>query len=345
MRVGICGYPGAGKTVVFEALASETWSQRGVTYGRILVPDERVDRLAEIFSPKKRVYAEIVFVDVGGEPGRYNAGAFPAEVVQGMRNVDVLAHVVRGFDNPMLGKEVDLDRDARLFADEIVLLDQLVLEKRLERFRKEARKDAATEITARCLAHLEAGEPLRRLDLDEAQWRTLREVQLLSAKPLITLYNLSEERFSDPAHEPHRRIREEEPRSLSMGLSGALEAEIAALDRAEQAEFLEGLGIGEPARDQFIRNAYRLLDLISFLTVGPDECRAWTIRRGTPARRAAGKVHSDIERGFIRAEVYRLADLEELGSEAALKAAGRMRLEGKQYVVQDGDVMNYRFAI
>ncbi len=345
MQVGICGYPGSGKSTVFSALAGNTWSERGVTYGRIAVPDRRVDRLAEIFEPKKRVYAEITFVDVGGKPGRVDSGAFPPETVQAMRNADVLAHVVRGFDNLMLGKASDPDRDESLFSDEIMLLDLMLLEGRRDRFRKENRKGLDADITLRCIEQLESGEPLRALEIGEEGWATLKDVQLLSSKPLITLYNLSENGYADPECARYREFREKGKSSLTMAICGVIEAEIATLPVEEQGEFLDGLGLGEPARNSFIQTAYRLLDLISFLTAGPDECRAWPIRRGTIARKAAGKVHSDIERGFIRAEIYQLEDLEELGTEAALRSAGKMRLEGKGYVMGDGDVVNYRFNV
>ncbi|PID37923.1 MAG: redox-regulated ATPase YchF [Proteobacteria bacterium] len=345
MRVGICGYPGSGKSTVFAALAPGASAERaGVAIGNIKVPDARVDALAKVFSPKKKVYAEITFVDVGGG-GRADTGAFPPEVVQQMRNVDVLAHVVRGFENPMLAKPSNVARDRELFDDEINLLDLQIIERRGERWKKENKKGAEVDVNQRCQAHLEDGKPLRSLALSEDDLATLGGIQLLSLKPLITLYNLSEDGWADPTTEDLRETRELGDNELSMALCGSIEAEIATMADEDQGEFLEGLGLGEPARNVFIRTAYRLLDSISFLTAGPDECRAWPIRRGTIARKAAGKVHSDIERGFIRAEVYQLDDLLEYGSEAALKSAGKMRLEGKEYVVQDGDVVNYRFNV
>lgn len=344
MQVGICGYPGSGKSTVFAALAGNTWTERGVTFGRIQVPDDRVDRLTEIFSPKKTVYAEITFMDVGGG-GRIDTSAFTAEVVQNMRNADVLVHVVRGFDNPMLGKATDMGRDESLFADELVLLDLDVIERRLARFRKESRKGPEVTATERCLAHLEEAMPLRELDLSEAELESIGDVQLLSLRPLITLYNLSESAWEDPEHADRRETRERGSAELSMAMCGSIEAEIASLDPEDQAEFLEGMGLGEPARNTFIRSAYRLLDLVSFLTSGEDECRAWPIRRGISARKAAGKVHSDIERGFIRAEVHRLDELDQYGSEAALKSAGKLRVEGKNYIVQDGDIVHFRFNV
>ena len=343
MRVGICGYPGSGKTTVFTALAGSTWSERGVTYGKTQVPDPRVDRLAEIFDPKKKVYAEIVFMDAGG--GRQDTGAFPPDVVQNMRNADVLVHVVRAFDNPIIGTDPDPSRDESLFLEELCLIDLTVLERRQQRFKKEGKKGKEVDVTNAAVDHLENGEPLRTADLGEGGLDTLRDVQLLSLKPIITLYNMGEGEWEDPANATLRETRESGTDALSMAICGEIEAEIASLEPEDQQEFLDGLGLGEPARNEFIRTAYRLLDLISFLTAGPDECRAWPVRRGSSAPRAAGKVHSDIERGFIRAEVYLLADLEELGTEAAIKAKGRLRVEGKTYIVQDGDVVNFRFNV
>ncbi|MCC6555867.1 MAG: redox-regulated ATPase YchF [Polyangiaceae bacterium] len=343
MRVGICGYPGSGKTTVFAALAPGGRSDREVSFGNVKVPDERVDFLASVFKPKKTTYAEITFVDVGGA-GRAG-GAFPPEVLQAMRNADLLVHVVRGFENPSLSTPPDPARDERMFSDELILLDLGMLEKRAERFKKEAKKGPEVDANRRCLEHLEKGEPLRTLDLTEEERRALGPgVQLLSATPLITLYNLSEQAWSDPASAKLRETRITET-GASLAICGSIEAEIAAMEPAEQREFLEGLGLGEPARNVFIRSAYRLLDLISFLTAGPDECRAWPIRRGTIARKAAGKVHSDIERGFIRAEIYRVDDLRAVGTEAALKAQGKLRVEGKDYVMADGDVVNFRFNV
>ncbi len=346
MHVGICGYPGSGKTTVFSALAPGANTGKGVTYGNIKVPDGRVDALAEIFSPKKSVYAECTFLDVGGTGGaRPGSGAFPADTIQHMRNADVLVHVVRAFDNPMLLEGPDLDRDIGRFDDELLLTDLTVLEKRHERFRKSNDKTIDAQVTAKCVAHLEEGEALRTLALTEEEQATLTGIQLLSQKPLIVLANLGEEEWEDTANAPWRALRDEGTNRLAMGLCGQMESEIATMDDEDQGDFLEALGISEPARNAFIQAAYRLLDLISFLTAGPDECRAWPVRRGSSARKAAGKVHSDIERGFIRAEIYRLDELQEFGSEAELKKQGKLRVEGKDYVMVDGDVVNYRFNV
>ncbi|RME26344.1 MAG: redox-regulated ATPase YchF, partial [Deltaproteobacteria bacterium] len=295
--------------------------------------------LAEIFSPKKKTWAEVTFMDVGGQGGRVG-GAFPPEVVQAMRNADVLVHVVRAFQSPFHSDPPDPERDMAAFGDELVLLDLAILEKRAERFRKENRKDSAAAVNERCVAHLEEGRPLRTLGLDEEERKTLQGIQLLSLTPLLTVFNIGEDDWEGSPLRAHAEAHADE-----YALCGELEAEIARMEPEDQVEMLEGLGLGEPASHEFIRTAYAALDLISFLTAGEDECRAWPIRKGTVARKAAGTIHSDIERGFIRAEVYRWEDLVELGSEAALKAAGKLRLEGKDYVVQDGDVMHFRFNV
>ncbi len=346
MRVGIVGSPGCGKSTLFRALAPGAPASRGgVTFGNIKVPDDRVDTLAEIFSPKKKTYAEVTFLDVS-EMGSAPKGAFSPAVVQEMRNADALVHVVRVFDNPMLGEPIDPAAEVQAFDDELLLLDMGVLERAVARMRKENRKGLDLEVRERCLAHLEGGAPLRSLDLSADERASLSDVQLLSMRPLVRVYNLSEATWEDPAHADLKRFVGPEDATVSLGLCGAIEAEIAELDDpADQAEFLATLGLTAPARTAFVQAAYRLLDLISFLTAGEDECRAWPIRRGTVARAAAGKIHSDIERGFIRAEVYRVEDLVAAGSEAALKKAGKIRLEGKDYVVQDGDVIHFRFNV
>jgi GTP-binding protein YchF len=344
MKVGICGYPGSGKSTVFSALAPGGKTGSDVAFGNIKVPDERVDFLAAIFKPKKTTFAEITFVDVGGVGGRAG-GAFPPEVLQAMRNADVLVHVVRGFDNPQLSTPTDPARDEKSFSDELLLLDLGMLEKRFERMKKENKKGAEVDVTKKCIDHLETSEPLRTLALSEDEIKALGPgVQLLSFTPLITLYNFSEEAWSDAKNAKLRETKVGEG-SATMAICGAIEAEIASMAPEEQGEFLQGLGLGEPARNGFVKTAYGMLDLISFLTAGPDECRAWPIRRGTVARKAAGKVHSDIERGFIRAEIYRPEDLKTFGTEAALKSNGKMRVEGKEYLMQDGDVVNFRFNV
>jgi ribosome-binding ATPase len=349
VKVGITGFPGSGKSTIFQSLAPGAPQSKGraPVLGNIKIPDERIDFLTGVFQPKKTTFAEITFVDVpgGGDP---KAGALAADVVAEMRSVDLLVHVVRCFDHPFSGEAGTPSRDDGAYRSELILADLAVLEKRLERLGKEGRKEGDAEVRAlgRCIEALEEEIPLRRVELSDEELRLLRSYAPLSLKPLMTLYNLDEDGWSDAASEPLRNpAPADHPDEIALALCGLMEAEVAQLDAEEQAEYLEAYGLGEPARLQFVTTAYGLLDLISFLTIGPDECRAWPIRRGTVAQRAAGKVHSDIERGFIRAEVITYNDFVELGSEAAAKKAGKMRVEGKEYVVHDGDIIHYLFNV
>jgi GTP-binding protein YchF len=353
MKVGLVGFAGSGKTTIFNTLtglAAEVGgygSREKANVGVIKVPDDRVDRLADIFNPKKKSFAEISFVDVAGpqsdQPERSESGLDP-KLVQHMREVDALVHVVRAFDNPLLRQAADPGRDIRAFDDELMLTDLVQIENRIGRLKKE--KDSARErdLLERLKSALEEERPLRDVELSLEETALIAGFRFMSLKPLLLLLNVAEEAAaSDP---PRGVIELAESKSLSLiTMSGRAEMDIAQLGDDEQREFLQDLGIKEPARDRFIRAAYRLLDLISFLTVGEDECRAWSIKRGTTAHRAAGVIHSDIERGFIRAEVVRVEDLLSLGSEARCREQGKLRLEGKDYPVLDGDVIHFRFNV
>lgn len=343
MQVGICGYPGSGKSTVFSALSegARQAEKGGVSYGNIKVPDARVQRLADFFKPKKTTFAEVTFLDMGGG-GRAGTGAFSPAVIQHMRNADVLVHVARGFDNPMVAQPADAARDDGLFGEELVLLDLQILDRRQQRLVREQKKGLEVTVNQRCVDQLEEGLPLRGLQLNEQELATLGGIQLLSMRPLITLYNLSEASWEAGDFPELRTPQRRGPSEMAMAICGSIEAEVASLDPEDQADFLEDLGLKEPARYAFLHAVYELLDLISFLTSGEDECRAWPIRRNTVARKAAASIHSDLERGFIRAEIYQVDELLEAGSEAALKKLGKFRLEGKEYVVQDGDVINFR---
>ncbi len=348
MKVGITGFPGCGKSTIFRSLApgaAPADGRRGPVLGNIKVPDERVDFLTALFDPKKTVYAQIDFVDVPGG-GDARGGAFSAEVVAAMRQVDLLVHVVRCFDSPYTGDAPDPKRDEAAFRAELLLQDMAVIDKRLERLHKEHKKDAEVTVLEKCAALLEDELPLRRAGLDPDELKLVRGFGLLSLKPKMSLFNLDEDGWSDPALAHLRTPPEpEHDDETALALCGSMEADVAEMDAEEQADFLAEFGLGEPARVQFIQKAYELLDLISFLTEGGDECRAWPVRRGTPAVRAAGKVHSDLERGFIRAEVIGWSDFERLRSEAAARKAGALRVEGRTYEVQDGDVIHFLFNV
>jgi hypothetical protein len=353
MKVGLVGFAGSGKTTVFNTLtglAAEVGgygAKEKANIGVIKVPDSRVEELARLFNPKKKTFAEISFVDVAGPPagegGQSHSGLDP-KLVQHMREVDALVHVVRGFENPLHSDPAGPERDIRAFEDELILTDLVQVENRINRLKKEKDSTRERELLEHLKVSLESEMALRNLDLSHEEIGVIAGFRFLSLKPLLILVNVSEEQAA--AEPPGASL---EPAATSnlrlMSMAGRAEMEIAQLEAEEQKAFLEDLGIREPARDRFIQAAYSLLDLISFLTSGEDECRAWPIGRGTTAHKAAGKIHSDIERGFIRAEVVRFSDLIALGSEARCREAGKLKLEGKEYVVQDGDVIHFRFNV
>jgi ribosome-binding ATPase len=353
MKVGLVGFAGSGKTTIFNTLTGLTAEVGGygarekANVGVIKVPDQRVDKLAEIFNPKKKTYAEISFVDVAGpqaDDAEQTQSGLDPKLVQHMREADALVHVVRAFDNQMLSQAADPSRDIRSFDDELMLTDLVQIENRITRLKKEKDSARESEFMERLKSALEEERPMRDLDLTHEDLALVAGFRFLSLKPLLLLVNQSEEAVADGvAGEIHTLA--ESKRLSAIAMAGKVEMEIAQLASEEQREFLQDLGITEPARDRFIRAAYSLLDLVSFLTSGEDECRAWSIKRGTTAHKAAGVIHSDIERGFIRAEVTRFEDLAELGSEARCREQGKLKLEGKEYVVQDGDVVHFRFNV
>ena len=335
MKIGLVGFPGSGKTTVFNALtglAAGTGfhSARGKTnLGTVKVPDERVVALANLFHPKKTTLAEITFSDVAGSG---SGKSLDDQTLAAMREVDALCQVVRGFPDAAGAPAAPL-AEARNLEDEMNLADLIIVEKRLERLQREKSKSAEVPLMETLKSALEAGTPLRRVELSADQWAMLSGFRFLTAKPLLLVLNVPESEAAAP------------PPEGFVALAGQVEMDIAQMPAEEQSEFVASLGLEEPAIGRFIHAAYKLLDLISFLTAGEDECRAWPIRRGLTAPKAAGKIHSDIERGFIRAEVVRWDDLVHYGSEGKCREAGKLRSEGKEYVVQDGDVINFRFNV
>jgi len=353
MKVGLVGFAGAGKTTIFNTLTGLTAEVGGygarekANIGVIKVPDHRVDKLAEIFNPKKKTFAEINFVDVAGpqaEDGQRTHSGLDPKLVQHMREADALVHVVRAFDNPMLSQPTDELRDIRSFDDELMLTDLVQIENRISRLKKEKDSARESELMERLKSALEAETPLRDIELSSEDQGLIAGFRFLSLKPLLLLLNQSEESVGEGVPSSVHELAEAK-RLRAIAMSGKVEMEIAELAPEEQRDFLQDLGITEPARNRFIGAAYALLDLISFLTSGEDECRAWSIKRGTTAHKAAGVIHSDIERGFIRAEVIRFEDLVQLGSEGRCREVGKLKLEGKEYVVQDGDVVHFRFNV
>lgn len=346
MKIGLVGFAGSGKTTVFNAMTGldvPTGFGGELRLGTVRVPDERIDALSRIFSPKKTTFAEMNFCDIPGEHGAENRG-LSSRSLQQIREQDALCLVIRDFVNPALDKGPDPEGDLEAFHQECILADMGIVERRLDRARKE-RADPAEIAAFQVMAEaLEAERPLRLVPSDALNRSLLRGYALLTDRPLLVAVNHEEDRATDPLDAGlQSRIRE--LGGAGLALSASVEAEIASLDTDDQQAFLDDLGLSGSALDRFIRAAYGLLDLISFFTVGEDEVRAWTIRRGTPAREAAGRIHTDLERGFIRAEVMPYDEFMIQGSERAMKEAGKLRVEGKDYVVRDGDILHILFNV
>jgi len=345
MKIGLVGFAGSGKTTVFNTMTGQdvpVGYGGEVRLGMVRVPDERIVRLSQIFSPKKTTFAEMSFCDVPGEHGS-DKGLSPRGLQQ-IRDQEALCLVLRDFDNPTLEGDPDPLEDLNAFHTECIFADHEIVENLLDRARKERLDQLETAAFETMLSALEGERALRSIPESELDRKYLKSFGLLSDRPLLVALNRAEERAAEPMPED-LAARIEELQAAGLTLSASVEADIASMDPENQAEFLSDIGLSESAIARFIRAAYGLLDLISFFTVGEDEVRAWTIRRGTKARPAAGKIHSDLERGFIRAEVTPYDLFMEYGSEAAVKDAGKFQVEGKEYVVSDGDIMHVRFNV
>ncbi|MFL5395486.1 MAG: DUF933 domain-containing protein [Myxococcales bacterium] len=347
MKAGLVGYAQSGKTMLFNALTglhkgSVPGGRGHVNLGAIKVPDPRVDALSAIFKPRKTTFAEMLFVDVAG-PQAKGAG-LPKESLSSLAEVDAFCLVVRGFVAPD-GTPPDAARELRDFDAELVLNDLGVVEKRLDRLRKEHGKTGAEyHELERLFAELEGGKALRMMRWSDAEEKEMAHFGFLSRRPLLVVVNVAEEAAAQPVNADVAAAARERGAEV-IALCAPVEAEIADLDAADQPEFLQSVGLSEPVRARFVRAAYKLLDSISFFTVGEDEVKAWTIRRGDRAPRAAGRIHSDLERGFVRAEVVHYGDFMTAGSEAKARHDGKLKVEGKEYTVQDGDILHVRFAV
>jgi GTP-binding protein YchF len=357
MQIGIIGLPNSGKTTVFNTLTGQarptsavTATKLEISTGTVDVPDPRVDRLAVIFKPRKKVYAKVTYADIAGLEKGVGRSGLSGPLRNQISQMDAFLHVVRAFEDPLVPHvegSLNPQRDISILDTEFILSDLVAIEKRLERLESDLKRTGKERESAlkeqvlllRLKASLEAEKPIRDLDLTREEELALRSFGFLSQKPVLILVNTG-----DDARDAQEYATYEHRHSAVAVLQGKLEMEIAQMPPEDAEVFLKDFGIAEPGRLRVIRLSYDLLGLHSFLTAGEDECRAWTLRRGATAVEAAGAIHTDLAKGFIRAEVFAYADLIELGSESAVKSAGKFKLEGKEYIVKDGDVLNIRFS-
>jgi GTP-binding protein YchF len=367
-KLVIIGLPGVGKTTVFNALTraeakTGTFGASGdePNLATVKVPDPRLDRLTELFKPERKVPADVQYLDVAGIAKGIAEQGMSGQLLGHLSQADALVHVVRAFSDPTIPHaegSVEPLRDIETLNLELLFSDLAVVDKRLQRLESQILKLRGAEreafereqvVMTRLKEALEADVPLREVvpELEADDLRTLRGFGFLTAKPLLILFNLGDDQLGEAADNLLATARERfaRPGVAIDALAGQIEMEIGRLDDADARVFLDDLGITESSLDRVIRLSFELLGLIPFFTVGPDECRAWTIRRDETAVEAAGEIHSDIQRGFIRAEVVSYDDLIAAGGLAETKKAGTFRREGKTYVVQDGDVINFLFNI
>jgi ribosome-binding ATPase len=354
MQTGIIGLPQVGKTTLFRILTKahvEGKSGQGTHIGVAKVPESRLVELAKLYNPKKITYASVNYVDLGGMLKERMRDSLAS-----LREVDAIMHVIRVFEDPSVPHaegSIDPLRDATNLELELILSDHEQIAKRFEKLEKELKKkqDKQQEfektVLEKCKAHLEAERPLRELELTPEERRSIGGFLFISQRPMLYVLNLGDEEAGelDTAVERHKLgALQGRPNTAVVAVCGRLEAELAEMDEKEAAELLASYGLKEPGLNRLIRATYDLMGLLQFFTAGEPEVRAWTIHKGSTALKAAGAIHSDIEKGFIRAEVVRWADLLAAGSIAAAKEKAQVRLEGKEYVVQEGDVILFRHS-
>jgi ribosome-binding ATPase len=360
VQVTIVGLPGSGKTTVFNALTGSHADTGGFSGGRaapnmgvVKVPDERLDRLSSLFHPRKTTPADVTYVDVAIPAGATREGTINPDVLALVRNADALLHVARAFEGG--DRAPDPWRDVDEMDTEFTIADLLVIEKRLEKLRTSGRHGSPAEreanaqeeeLLARLEPGLSAGHPLRAVQLSDDDELRLRGYRFLTQKPVLVVLNIDEGQLAAvPDLEEAGRAGYAQPQSDVAALGGKIEAELAQLSADDAALFMEDLGISEPSRGRVIHLTYRLLGLFSFFTAGEDECRAWTLRQGATAVDAAAAIHTDLARGFIRAEVVTFDDLIACGSMVEARKRGLLRSEGRTYAVRDGDVIEVLFNV